>query len=73
MTRLPRSVRAARRRGWHVVTVKRSADVSWLGQLIRIQRVAGAVKFVNSYDGFGGGQVAFEDPNMATVIQLKFG
>jgi hypothetical protein len=35
--------------------------------------VAGAVKFVNSYDGFGGGQVAFEDPNMATLIQLKFG
>ena len=48
-------------------------DVSWLGQLIRIQRAAGAVKFVNSYDGLGGGQVAFEDPNMATLIQLKFG
>jgi hypothetical protein len=73
MTRLPRSVRAAARRGWHVVTVPRSADHSWLGQLLRIQRLTGTDRFVSSYDGQGGGQVAVERADQALMIQLKFG
>jgi len=68
----PRSVRGAKKRGWHVVKVnmsKISDSVSWVGLCIWADRSLGSY-WVNSYFHR---EFAFESGADATAFKLKWG
>lgn len=67
----PRSVRGAKKRGWHVVQVRNDAsrELSWLGLCIWADNYLGGY-WVNS---FHYRQFAFESGADALAFQLKWG
>lgn len=67
----PRTVRGAKKRGWHIVQVdlKKLSDVSWVGLCIWCERALGGY-WVNS---FHYRQFAFESGADATAFKLKWG
>lgn len=68
----PRSIRGAMKRGWTVVRILGREDISWMGILNKVNKLASGYS-VNRYDMSGGGWMAFENPADAVVVQLKWG
>ncbi len=67
----PRSVRGARKRGWHMVQVNSNyvEQVSWVGLCIWAERMIGSYWIAS----FGTRTFAFESGADATLFQLKWG
>lgn len=70
--RNPKSLRTAVKYGWTPVTVKRQEKLSWLGVTIQVDRMIKG-RYVRAYDSHGGGKMAFEEPQDAVLVSLRFG
>ena len=67
----PRSVNGAARHGWHVVRIAKQQTRSYIGVLIEIDRMIQG-RYINQYDWQGGGTLAFELAEDATLVNLQY-
>jgi len=65
----PRSIRGAKKRGWHAIKTKDTNNTSWLGKNMWCERVC-AGYWISS---FMLREFAFEKPADATAFAIKFG
>lgn len=69
---LPKTISAAKKRGWRTLRIKRREDLTYFGIRNCVSRITQG-RWVDEYDTVGGGEFAFEDDRDLVIVKLKFG